>query len=612
MYAVFNEIVHILTGSYLGGDSGMRQGASTLNQQLVKNLTYDDDVLGISGYFRKIREIYRAVILDINYTKQEILEAYLNVIGLTGNTAGVQAESIKLFNKPVSELTLEQCASIAAITKNPYGYNPVTHEEEHLARRNYILYEMWQQGYVSQEEYLTASAQPIGLSHGVVNVPKTQTTSYFTDTVITQVSYDLVQEYNLTQEEAINLLYNGGLRIYTTADIELQTETEKVMLNESGVFSQREVAANIKQYDEFGNVLTDENNNEITIAGTEKPQAAMVSVSYSGELKAVVGGLYEKTISRGLNRATGSLRQVGSTMKPISPYVLAIENNKMHWSTLLNDAPVGTITDELTQETRDWPRNYSDEYTYEEYTLADALAQSINTIAVQVGQDVGINNMYNFTKNKLNITSLTKSDKDIAPLTLGALTQGISPYELAGAYMMFGNGGNYTTLHCYKDVQTSSGKNILAPDIKTTGIISEETSYIMQQMLKGVMQNGGTAAGYTLNGGVDSFGKTGTSSANKDFWFVGLTPEYVTATWYGYDSGASIQDQNGITAPISAWQQVMNNVYANEQSGAFINSNNVITAEYCTQTGYIATQNCPHAATGYYKSNKIPNNCLIH
>ncbi len=214
IYAALNEVSYIITGSYIGGDDGMQQGASTLTQQLVKNMTSDDTASGIEGYLRKVREIYRAILLEIQYEKDEILEAYLNIISFTENTAGIQAESMKLFNKPVSELTLEQCASLASITKNPYGYNPVTHPEEHLARRNYVLYEMWQQGYITQEEYENASIMPIGLAQGAEYDIEYINEENATDELIAQISDNLKLRYNLSESEIEHLLYYSGLQIY--------------------------------------------------------------------------------------------------------------------------------------------------------------------------------------------------------------------------------------------------------------------------------------------------------------------------------------------------------------------------------------------------------------
>lgn len=612
MYAVLNEIKFMLTGTYFGGEDGIKQGASTITQQLVKNLTYDNEAGGIEGYFRKIREIYRAYKLDADYEKDEIMEAYLNVIGFTGNTAGVQAESIKLFNKTVGDLTLEQCASIAAITKNPYRYDPIRNPETHLTRRNYILYEMWQQEYITEEEYNTASAQPIGLEPGAVEMPEAPVTSYFTDKLIEDVSNDLERAYGLSRAETTNLLYNGGLRVYTTVDMGLQTAMEQSMKNGTQFFPQPGIQATVTERDENGEPVLDEAGNPVKKNVTETPQAAMVSVGYDGSLKAVVGGIGEKDISRGFNRGTSAVRQVGSTMKPIGAYALAVENNKVHWSTAVMDSPVRKIEDEATGEMREWPANFTKTYSNVPVLVSDALAESINTVAVRVGERAGVRNIYNFTRNQLGITTFTREDRAAGPMILGSSTYGVTPYELAGSFMMFGNGGSFTTLHSYTDVQTGYGYSLLKPQIKTAQVLSPDAAYVMNRMLKGVMEGSGTAAGYAVRGEMESIGKTGTTSDNRDYWFVGMTPYYVTATWYGYDSGAALNTSRGTHAPTTAWRAVMQQAQRGLEPLAFPVDESVLAEKYCNESGSLATPGCPRTRAGYYLADNLPGKCILH
>ncbi len=611
VFAILNELKKMITGTYFGGENGMKQGASTIDQQLIKNLTRDDEGGGLDGYLRKVREIWRALVLDASYDKDTILEAYLNVISFTGNTAGVEAESIKLFGKSAKDLSLAQCASIAAITKNPYRYDPVTHPENNIARRNLILKEMWEQGYISEEAYNTASAQPLDLDPGIVEVPKTETTSWFTDKVLEDLSQDLAQEYGLDSAETTNLLYNGGLRIYTTVDADLQAQMEQVM-QYGGYFQRPGIPGTDYVYDENGKRQTDENGQYLTQAVTEYPQAAMVTLDYDGRLCAVVGGLDEKEVSRSFNRGTGALRQVGSTMKPIGPYALALEKNKIHWSTPFLDAPVRDVQDEKTGEMKPWPANVTRTYTERNILVADALAESVNTVAVRVGDTVGMDAIYRFVTQKQHITSFTREDRDAGPMVLGSSTYGVTPYELAAAYMMFGSGGLYVTPHSYESVQLASGVELLAPEIRTEQAISSDTAWIMNRLLAGVMEGSGTGAGCRVPGEMDSIGKTGTSSDNRDFWFVGLTPYYVTATWYGYDSGASLNVYNGTYAPTRAWRAVMQSAQSGLAAKEFPQDATVVTAEYCTETGGLATGSCPHTKTGYYRQNALPAACQQH
>lgn len=611
-YAVLNEVKKALTGTYFGG--GIKQGASTIDQQLIKNLTRDDEAGGIAGYMRKVREIWRALLLDAKYDKDTILEAYLNVISFTDNTAGVQAESIKLFGKPAKELSLAQCASIASITKNPYHYDPRKHPEEHLARRNYILYEMWRQGYISEQEYEEASASEIGLSPGTVPVAVTPVTTYFTDQVLSEVSAALMKKYSLDRDETTNLLYNGGLQIYTTVDPVLQQTMESMMSNRYEQFFPTRglaVAATATVYNDDGSIARDENGAAIVENVMETPQAAMVSVGYDGSLRAIVGGIGEKQVSRGLNRATVP-RQVGSTMKPIGAYALALNARQIHWSTPFSDTPVSQVTDEKTGEVRDWPANFSRTYSGSDILVADALAQSINTVAVRVGEQAGIDRIYRFVRDRLHVTTLMPEDNASGPMVLGSQTRGISPYELAGAYMMLGSGGTYSTLHCYTSVQTSQGREVVKPQCETRQVLRADTAYVMNRLLNRVVSPGGTASGYRVGGEMESVGKTGTSSDNRDFWFVGLTPYYVTAAWYGYDSSFSLNTPAGTHAPTSAWKYVMEQAQSGLPVKEFPTDETVVEALYCTETGGLATDACPRTATGCYTQDNLPAPCARH
>lgn len=612
IFAILNEVVYKISGSYIGGADGQKQGASTIDQQLIKNLTRDDDAGGLDGYLRKIREIYRALKLDSTYEKDKILEAYLNVISFTGNTAGVQAASIKCFNKSVSELTLSECASIAAITKNSYRYDPVVHPDNNLTRRNYILYEMWQQGYITEDDYNAASAEPVVTSEGLVDVPETELTSYFTDKVIEDVSDALTDKYGLNRAETTNLLYNGGLRVYSTVDENLQSVMEKAMENGSQFFPQPGVKTTAVVYNEDGTKKTDENGNVVTENVTETPQAAMVTIDYTGALKAVVGGIGEKEVSRGFNRGTDAVRQVGSTMKPVGAYALAIQNNKANWSSPFLDAPVRQMEDETTGEMKDWPANFSKTYSNEDILVADALAESINTIAVRVGERAGVSNIYKFTTKMLDITSFIPKDKAAGPMILGSSTYGITPYEMAGAYMMFGNGGAHSTLHSFTSIQLGNGTELIATDVETKQVLDADTAYIMNRLLRGVMEGNGTAAGYSVSGEMDSIGKTGTTSDNKDFWFIGLTPYYCTATWYGYDSSFALNTYGGTHAPTSAWKYVMQRAQQGLETKYFPTDTTVVKARYCTESGGYATDACPNTKEGYYKQNALPAACPLH
>ncbi|MEG1872776.1 MAG: penicillin-binding transpeptidase domain-containing protein, partial [Ruthenibacterium sp.] len=215
-------------------------------------------------------------------------------------------------------------------------------------------------------------------------------------------------------------------------------------------------------------------------------------------------------------------------------------------------------------------------------------------------------------RTKLDITSFTSADRAAGPMVLGSSTYGVTPYELAGAYMMFGNGGTHTTLHSFTDVQTGTGRSVLQPEITTQQVIGSDTAYVMNRLLKGVMQGEGTGAGYSVQGDMESIGKTGTTSDNRDYWFVGLTPYYVTATWYGYDSGAALNTSMGTHAPTTAWRAVMQQTQRDMPEAQFPTDATVMMADYCTESGGLATAGCPRTRTGYYRAGTQPGTCILH
>lgn len=606
--AAINEVFRKLTGSYL---TGSQLGASTIEQQLIKNITGEDESSGIEGYARKVKEIFRAIALDNRFSKEEILEAYLNTIGLTGNTAGVEAGANQYFGKSAADVTIAEAASIAAITKNPSRFNPYTNPEEHLKRRDDIILFMQQQGYITQAEAEAAWATPLNLVEKTTDENAAVQTDYswFTDQVISEVIDDLVAENPLGRENwdraaANDYLYNGGLRIYSTVDTEVQTALENVWLE--GKYWE---PMPIENYD-------DPNNPDDT-PRTITTQAAGVVINYKGELCGVVGGLGQKTENRGFNRGTEMERQVGSTMKAVAAYPLGIDMDLINYSSVLMD-DYFPIPDGKGGTRTDWPSNWNGRYSHSMTTVYEALKKSLNTVAVRVGDWVTPRTMFEFARDTLGITTLDEnSDIDLAPMVLGATTTGLSPYELAGAYMMYGDGGRMTSLHSYTSVRDYQGNEILEKDIVTTQAIGEDTAYIMNRLLHSVLFDySGTAYGIHPDANVmDSIGKTGTTNDNKDVWFVGLTPKYVMATWYGYDQNEPMDDYNNYYIyhrkgsqkghpGASAFAEVMDTIQADlseEEIVEWEKPDSVEIGAFCTISGDIPTDGCPRG-TGYYKT----------
>lgn len=562
-----------------------KQGGSTITQQLVKNVTGDDAV----RVDRKVREIFTALNLEKEYSKQEILEAYLNVIPLGNGVKGVQAAANLYFGKDVSELSLAECASIIAITQYPELRNPFNNPEENKVRQEYILDEMLELGSITQAEHDAAVAEELNFLKEEYIEERSEVQSYFVDYVIDEVINDLMEQKGYEESYATQQLYTGGYRIYTTIDESIQKSVEESYLDES-TFPE--------------------------VRNPEPPQSSFTIIDYNGAIKALVGGRGEKTGARVLNRCTGITRSNGSTMKPISVYGLAIENNLVTWSTMI-DATRHTYT-----EYDNWnPVNYDNYYGGEDgyVTTAEAIRRSTNTAAVYVCNQLGPRTCFDFLKNKLDMYSLVDSrgengkiytDITLSAMSLGSLTDGISPLELAGAYQIYGNGGLFTPTHSYTKVLDSEGNVVLENKETPTRVLSEETAVIVNKMMQGVV-TGANGTGYNARlDGVTVAGKTGTTTDDKDQWFVGLTPEYVGVVWMGYDIQQEIH--YSVYPPPIVWKNVMSKIYENRSSGSFPESTKVVAREFCTVSGDIATENCPSTETGYYKASNIPGTCIEH
>ena len=542
--------------------------------------------------------------MDASYDKETILEAYLNTISFTDNTAGVAAEAEKLFGTTVDKLTLAQCASLAAITRSPARYNPVTQPEAHLERRNYVLNQMLEEGFITQQEHDAAVAEPLKIT-GTGRDPERDNTptDYFTDALIEDLIADLTQQRGLSRSEATRLLYDGGLRIYATVVPTLQ-EAMKQTLESGALYPRPGVTVTAELEDEDGNPILDENGNPKTGPVTVYPQAAMVSLNYEGELCAWWADSERRRSAAGSTGDTGTASG-GQHDEADRRLCAGIEENKINWSSALEDSPVRQIEDEETGEKKDWPRNFSGSYSNKDLLVADALARSINTIAVRVGERVGVGKIYRFTTKELGISSFVAADKDSGPMILGSSTTGVTPEEMAGAYSIFGSGGSFTTIHSYTSVVRGTGETLLEPKIETKQVISSDTAYIMNRLLAGVMQGAGTGAGYSVNDGMDSVGKTGTTSDNRDHWFIGLTPYYVTASWYGYDENLPLEVNYSAHPPTLAWRNVMRAAQRTLPKKEFPVDDTVEQIEYCTVTGLLPGSGCP-TATGYYKPDDRP------
>lgn len=659
---------------------GTNRGASTLEQQLIKNLTGDNE----QDNMRKVREIFRALGLDNKYSKETILEAYLNTIPLTGIIHGMEAGSIEYFGKHVEDLTLAECATLASITKNPTKYNPATNPEELIKRRNHVLYEMYTQGYITEAEFNAAKAETVTLTEKTStteNATRSSSNSWFTDALYTQLLNQLQEDLNYTADEAKELIFSGGLRIYSTVDPTVQAGIEKTMYNEDDLIPAlwheepvclRDYPADSSSWDEvqydettglpitkdgyavYGQeaipVYADEEGTTLKMGTSTDPdypndttvylcvyekvrtQAAMATLDYDGNILGIGGGIGEKKYDLGFNRAT-SPHQTGSTMKPIGAYALALDYKLINYSSQILDSPYYSAEDkkvlkdqyigvmspysEAAQSRSDvwraWPTNYGGVGGQGNPMLVyDALQQSYNTVAVWVGDMVGVDYLYNFVHDTLECSYISaENDMDLGPLVLGSQSSGLTVVQLAGAYTMF-NTGTFTTPHYYTEITDYQGNMILDNNkyINTTQAISADTAYIMNRMMWNVLHSRkGTAYGKAPDGEMDSVAKTGTTSNYKDYTFAGLTPYYVTAIWWGCDRPTEMDTLGKAgrnASPIQyAWKALMENLQADLPVKEFAKGENVVEKHFDTSTGAIISSG---GSVGYYTEDNLPDN----
>lgn len=595
--------VHYLTGFRHSG----KFGASTITQQLVKNLTGHNDY----SLHRKVQEMVWACALERQCTKEEILERYLNVINLSQGCYGVGAAAQYYFGKSVDALSLTECATLAAITNNPSYYDPVRFPEHTQSRRNVILDAMCAQGYISEEMCEQAKAQPLILCEREEK-PRTPIYSWYTDMVIEDVIHDLCQQYSYTREQANRLLWNGGLTIEVAMDKELQDMVEAY-------------------YAQLSHFPVHDNG--------ERAQSGIIVIDPStGDILAVAGAIGEKGGNRLQSFATQALRPAASAIKPLSVYGPALERGLITWASVFDDVPVsfgnynlnaakGRIVKPVA-----WPQNANRIYR----GLTDvryAVAHSVNTVAVRVLRQLGKQQSFDFLHDTLQMEHLIAqrtledgrriTDCADAALALGQMNYGITLRELTAGYSMLAGGGVFVEPHSYFRVLGPDGEVLLSHTVNGRAVMSEQNACIMTKLLENVVTQG-TAKGATLlNGRVQVAGKTGTSSADCDKWFVGYTPQYLTGVWYGFAYPRELSDVKGNPA-VRIWHDVMTQVCQREQRRGtllreFPMAPGVIRVTYCQDSGKRPTDACAsdmrgsRCTQGYFVQGTEPKDyCSVH
>ncbi len=542
-------------------------GASTITQQLIKNISGDNEV----SIRRKFTEILRAYNIEKKRTKSEILEVYLNIIPMGNGIFGVGAASEIYFNKSPDMLSVEEAATLIGITNAPTAYNPYTNPEKCIQKRNKILNVMYSEDVISDTEYYESIKQPLNVEprdRGNID-------SWFVETVTSDIVKDYAKEIKISESLSRILIMTGGYSIYTTMNTKIQGIMEEIFENEN--YLPKEVKDGLT----FSMVVMDPAN---------------------GDVLGIIGGAGKKSANRIINHATVP-HTPASTLKPIALYAPLIDNGEINWSTVFDDVPVNFT--ESNGSYVEYPKNSPDRYDGL-ITVKDALKQSKNTVAMQLYKLRGANAVFDTLKSDYDFDRLVESkkgengtltDKAVAPLAFGQLTEGISLRKLTEAYTAFPNYGEKAYSRTYLYVTDKNGEVVIKNDIAKKTVFRVSTGKIMNQLLAEVVKDG-TARTITLDKITSVAGKTGTSSNNRDKVFIGYTPSIVAGIWCGYDSGKSI----GALSPthLGIWDKVMTRIYENcfDGKNETFSTEGLIYAPYCMDSGKRYSHSCIYDPRG--------------
>lgn len=662
--SILRAVKGVLTGDTTAG------GGSTITQQLIKNSVFGGGMEKSFGQRleRKIQEWYLAVKLDGAMSKEQIITNYLNTINLGKNSLGVKVAARRYFNKDVSDLTLSECAVLAGITQNPTKFNPITGQKANAEKRKVILQYMLDQGRITKEEMDDALADDVySRIQDVELVTKENSSpySYFTDELVDQVQSAMKEKLGYTNTQAHNMLYSGGLSIYTTQDPAIQTIVDEEINNPDSYTAARysieyrlsvtDAAGNTTHYseenlkrfhqengsknfdglydsaeaiqtdvDQFKSSILKEGDTIIgeTLNQTLEPQASFVIMDQkTGQVKAISGGRGEKTASLTLNRATNTLRQPGSTFKVLTSFAPALDACGATLGTVYYDAPytVGKKT-------------FSNWYStgYQGYSsIRDGIVYSMNIVAVRclmetVTPQLGLEYAKNF-----GITSLTNTDGNPA-LALGGITDGVSNLELTSAYAAIANGGVYTKPVFFTKILDHNGKVLIDNTPETHRVLKDSTSFLLTDAMAASMESskkfarpgagpGSTSAAAHIPG-MSGAGKSGTTSSNKDIWFVGFTPYYTAGIWGGCDNNQQLTKQNGgTTYGKKIWRKIMTRVHEGMSDPGFAVPDTIETAQICRKSGKLpipgVCTNDPRGNavyTEYFAKGTVPTEVCNH
>lgn len=642
------------------------EGASTLTQQLLKNNVFTNwtNEGSMERIKRKIQEQYLALQLEASLTaegmdtKSVILENYLNTINFSAGTYGVQAASQRYFGKDCSQLTLSECAVLAAIPQNPYGFNPINHPDKNAERRTKVLDNMLEQGYISKAEHDEALADNVyeRIQENDSNQQTSKPYSYFIDELTSQIISDLQEQKGYTKVQAQTALYSGGLQIYTTQDPSIQSILDQEYKNEENFPASIQLGLDwaltvtkadgttqnysremMKLYfkdqgeDQFDLLFDSEeealgyiDRYKAAVVGegdtivaertefTPQPQSSMVIIDqHTGYVKALVGGRGEKTASLTLNRATDTYRQPGSTFKPIAVYGPAINDFNLTLADTYQDQAI-------TYENTNRPVKNAYSGYLGTMTIREAIVRSCNTIAIQCFRDITPRVGYNYLKqlgfekvsDHIVINDKIYNDA-LEPTALGGITQGVSTLELTSAYAAIANGGSYTKPVFYTKILDHNGNILLENEPESRQVFRESTAFLLTSAMESVVEDAnGTGSALRLSN-MPVAGKTGTTSATRDVWFVGFTPYYTCGVWAGYDTNEYLLDDCK-SFHKTLWSKVMGRIHENLPTADFEVPDNVQQATICAESGLLAGLGCS-TRTEYFETSTIPTvRCTQH
>ena len=646
--------------SKLTGQGGI-QGGSTITQQLIKNnvlTSWTGESTFLESLQRKIQEQYLAIKLEEQVQDKDwILENYLNTINLGSNTLGVQSAAKKYFGKDVSELTLSESAVIAGITQNPYGYNPIRFPEKNAERRERVLDAMLDQNYITQSQYNEAIADPVYERIASYNVETTESyNTYFVDALIEDVLNDLKEKKGYSESDAYKAIYQGGLTIVSTQNLEMQAICDeeandldnyptKPQYSFNLAFSVKKADGTTKNYSHqtmlsYYKKTTSNSEYDITykteqecydaiekykqaileagdtiVEGSEsilitlQPQVAMTVIDQNtGEVKALVGGRGDKIGNRTWNRATDTTRQPGSTFKLIACYAPALDAGGKTLASVQDDAP-------FSAGGKTYKNATSGAY-YGWTTLREGIIKSYNITTVKTLQEIGINLGYEYAQ-KFGITTLDDNDKNLG-LSLGGLTYGVTNLELTAAYASIANGGEYIEPSFYSAVYDHSGNLLLDNTTQNTHrVISEQTAWLLTDAMRDVMTSGTGTKAY-FGSSMDQAGKTGTTTANRDSLFAGYTPYYTCVVWGGNDDNSKQIGEN-CTYARAIWKESMKRIHSELEYKSFDKPTGITSASVCRESGLVPLEGtCEFCQKGnpiyseYFATGTVPVETCNH